>query len=150
MDDHEIKLPKSIRKIFKFFFKKLAAEGHFSKPKVPHYGYCEIEEAQIPAGLNEPFYDGAIMGGSDKPQDIKMRILHDNFFKNMDGLFPSDIDQNYCYIIVKGHGCYYSIYELSIYRSGYLQLILNKESAGAYIMGTCKFDKNKHVKKLSA
>ena len=104
-DDYEyerhLKLPTNIRKLLKFFFDQMTWLSPKYK-RVPIKGHRATDTDESPRGLNAPFYDGAIMGGSDKPQDMHMSILPEDFLKNTDGLFPTDSNQNYCYVLERG------------------------------------------------
>ena len=136
-----IKLPDNIRKIFKFFFSVHANINHSKQFRVPKNGEYHIASYETPAGLNAPFY----ISGSDKPQDMRMCVLPNNFFKNLDDLFPLDNDKEYSYVATVYDDMSYLSFHITIYRKGYIQMLQNCESIGTYIIATCKFDVQKHV-----
>ena len=141
-------LPKNIRKLYIFFFNELWTQygDSCSDDDVLQYGYRYTHEIKLPFGMVEPFYDDAIMGGSDKPQDMAMRTLPEHFFENTDDLFPSESNKDYRYLVkIAGAGSVVC-FSLIIFRSGYIQLIQSDGSAGKHIWGTCEFDEKKHVK----
>ena len=75
---------------------------------------------------------------------MRLYTLPTNFFQNIQDLFPAEEDQNYVYeIMVLEHRSEIN-FEVTIYKSGYIQILQTDDFAETYVVGTCELN-NMHI-----
>ena len=147
-----ILLSNNVKKIFKFFLTKreeaLKSRGlDYKFLEIPAKGKRLKTTCQKPIGHQLVFLDDDGNECGNTKHAIREYQLPENFFEDAIDIFPIETENNYRYSIIINNDASAVEFELTIYRLGFIEMLQINQTTGSHILGTCKFNFDKHVKK---